>query len=161
MKGAEKMVKEVAEIPTSGNVRVSNYRQMIRDDIQYAIDNGINKFEFEGDYNYKYLKQYAQEVANKIMSLKINKLYREYKEQELTEQEKTGKGFYLSLKSGWEFRPRFINVTSIKGEERRRVFCEIDLSELENRVKKEFDNSLANARSTHTWNGTKWVWNGR
>ncbi len=39
-------------------------KAMIREDLQEAIDKGIESFEFIGDYNYKYLASRVKNEAN-------------------------------------------------------------------------------------------------
>ena len=123
------MLKPIDEIP-KGSI---NRKQQLRQDIQEAIDKGINKFEFIGDYNYKYLQRYAQECADRIIRIMLAKRY-----GELREQYNIDRHTYLRLKQSSEYRPKFIHVSSIKGEEHRRVFCEIDLSEFEERTEEVF-----------------------
>ena len=127
------MLKPIDEIPKGQISRA----QQIQQDIQEAIDKGINKFEFIGDYNYNTLQQYATQTANRIIRIMLAKRYRE-----LREQYNIDRHTYLSLKQSSEYRPKFIAITSIKGEERRRVFCEIDLSEFEERTEEVFINAM-------------------
>ena len=49
----------------------SSRRKMITEDIMTAIAQRIKTFEFEGDYNYKYLAQYAREQAESIFRKEI------------------------------------------------------------------------------------------
>lgn len=61
------MIRPVDEIPKNIQEKRKSYREQIRNDIREAIDKGIGKFEFVGDYKYKYLAQYAREEADKIV----------------------------------------------------------------------------------------------
>ena len=55
------MIKPIDEIPKNINEQRKIYRKQISDDIQEAIDKGILKFEFVGNYNFKTLAQMARE----------------------------------------------------------------------------------------------------
>ena len=116
------MIKPVDEIPQNIGQKRESYRQNIRGDIQEAIDNGIPRFEFVGDYKYKYLANYAREEARNVL----------YKMARDRFKRMSGDGtIYLSsldLKT-----ENYIRVSSLKGEtpEKTRVFCEIDLSGLD------------------------------
>ena len=59
-------IKPIEEIPLSLSEQRKSYREQIREDIASAISQKIDKFEFDGDYNWKYLAQYAREEANRI-----------------------------------------------------------------------------------------------
>ena len=61
------MIKPVDEIPKGLSKKHSSYREMIRADIQAALDRGISRFEFVGEYKYRYLAQYAREEADRLM----------------------------------------------------------------------------------------------
>ena len=61
------MIKPIDEIPQSVADRRQSYRDMIRKDIQEAIDRGVKRFEFDGPYNYRYLAQYAREEMEGIL----------------------------------------------------------------------------------------------
>lgn len=101
-------IKPIDDIPKNLTQQRESYRALIRADIQEAIDKGINKFEFVGDYNYKYLAQYAREEARNILADTIRR---------------------RGCKAHWWERAfdnyPYIRIGSVKGEEHRRVFCEI------------------------------------
>lgn len=136
------MIRPVGEIPQSTAQKRESYRQKIRDDIQAAIDNGPGKYEFIGDYNFKYLHQYAREEADRFwrnLFLKITRPhYSEWKERF---QQK-----YIFL-NDWEFRGfSFIKIISVKGEKdgEKRVFCEIfDREEAERKALEACEKRLA------------------
>ena len=116
------MIKPIDEIPKNQAEQRKSYRQQVREDIQEAIDNGIYKFEFIGDYNFKTLAGIATEearnVAAKILYTWSNN-HPEYKKR------------YEYWKCGsWEVNKKIglKKISSIKGEtpEKRRVFCEIN-----------------------------------
>ena len=49
--GGYMSIKVVDEVP--GMAGRKTYNEMIREDINEALEKHIEKFEFEGDYNYK------------------------------------------------------------------------------------------------------------
>lgn len=115
------MIKPIDEIPKNTVEQRKGYRQMIRNDIKEAIEKGIQKFEFVGDYNYKYLEQYAKEEANKVVSdltLRWSADHPEYKER-----------YNYWCSDYWKINNDYglIKISSVKGEtpDKRRVFCEI------------------------------------
>lgn len=101
-------IKPIDDIPENIAQQRKNYRAKIRADIQEAIDKGISKFEFVGDYNYKYLAQYAREEARNILCNAVRR---------------------RNCKARWWDRAfdnyPYIRISSVKGEEHRLVFCEI------------------------------------
>ena len=115
------MIKPVDEIPKNRNDQRRGYRDRIRADIQEAIDKGIYKFEFVGDYNFKTLAQTAGEEA-RCVAWRILRNWSddhpEYKER-----------YKFWLPTSWQIKNELdlIRVSSVKGEtpEKRRVFCEI------------------------------------
>lgn len=132
------MIKPIDEIPMNVPDKRRSYREMIRNDILEAMDKRILKFEFIGDYNYKYLAQYAGEEAEKIvrkMFFEWCKAHPEYKQKD--------KWFTLNY---WKLNREkgIIKVSSIKGEtpDKRRVFCNIapDIEKrMDDFVKKEIE----------------------
>lgn len=77
-KEKEMPIKLVDEIPLTVAEQRESYRERIRQDICYAITNRISTFEFDGDYNYKYLANYAREEASHIF---IRMIYRDASRQ--------------------------------------------------------------------------------
>ena len=61
------MIKPIEKLPETLSQRRDSYRARMRADIQQAIDSRTAKFEFVGDYNYKYLARYAREEASNIL----------------------------------------------------------------------------------------------
>lgn len=114
------MIKPVDEIPKGLSKKHSSYREMIRADIQEALDRGIARFEFVGDYKYKYLAQYAREEADKLMKEQYNAVVRAHR------NEWAGKTAALDWWSVKE-KARYITVSAYreKREAEPRVFCEI------------------------------------
>ena len=116
------MIKPIDEIPQSVKQTRKGYRERIRADIQEALDKGIAKFEFVGDYNYKYLAQYAREEAERIVRNLAYKYWREHPEY----KEK----LYYNPFSWRDYTAlEIIVVSSIKGDtpDKRRVFCKINM----------------------------------
>ena len=116
------MIKPVDEIPQNVQQSRKSYRENIRQDIREAIDRDIGKFEFVGDYKYKYLAQYAREEARRILFDIARERFRGFRGDE---------EIYLSsidLKT-----EKYIRISSVKGEtpDKTRVFCRIDLSGLD------------------------------
>ena len=98
-------------------------RKMLRDDIMSAISQRITAFEFEGDYNYKYLAQYAREQADFIFGKEVyrpavKKVREKLKEERLAP--------YIFPPSGLEYKGRFIKIAKRKGEDRNHVYAQID-----------------------------------
>ena len=150
-------IQEIKEIPASPQ-RV-NQRRIIRDDINYAIEKGVSKFEFIGDdFNYTYLASYANDVADRIMVEKIRHWQREYEKEVLTDDELNIKGFYISRKPYYDIKRKYqpIRISSIKGEDRRRVFCEIDFSDFDRQIKMLSDEQIKDARASHKLINGKW-----
>ena len=112
------MIRPVDEIPMSIAKKRERYRDQIRSDIHEAMDKGIKKFEFVGDYKYKYLAQYAREEADRIIRNEYIRLVRIHKDEL-----ENVYGDYYSVRE----KIRFITVTSVRGEDKDkpRVFCEI------------------------------------
>lgn len=115
------MIKPIDEIPKNINEQRASYRERIRNDIYEAIDRGIYRFEFVGDYNFKTLAQIAGEEARSVAW----KIVCEWSKNNPQYMER-----YKFWKPGsWEVnrKMQLIRVSSVKGEtpEKRRVFCEI------------------------------------
>lgn len=110
-------IKPLDEIPMNKADKRRSYRQMIRDDIQSAINQGIGRFEFEGDYNWKYLAQYAREEADGIWRSTWYDLMRKAKkEHDLP---------YVG-RPGYEYKSEYIKISSVKMADRIHVYCQID-----------------------------------
>lgn len=116
------MIKAIDEIPKNVNEQRRSYRQRICDDIQEAIDKGIYKFEFVGDYNFKTLAQMAGEEARNVAW----KIVRQWSVDNPQYKER----YKFWIPGSWQVNKemQLIKVSSVKGEtpEKRRVFCEIN-----------------------------------
>lgn len=115
------MIKAIDEIPKNLNEQRASYRQRIRDDIQEALEKGIYKFEFVGDYNFKTLAGVARKEARSVAW----KIVRQWAIENPQYKER----YKFWIPGSWEINKRMeiIKVSSVKGEtpEKRRVFCEI------------------------------------
>lgn len=121
------MIKPVDTIPESPTQAWKTNRQKIRDDIQEAIDKGIAAFEFVGDYNFKYLGQYAREEAGRMNRTMFSQFIRNHREQY--------KDHYIGYYDVMKNNDYPIKITTIKGEAKdtRRVFCSLQMDGLEER----------------------------
>ena len=115
------MIKPIDKIPQSLADRQKSYREMIREDIRQAIDQGIRAFEFEGEYNYRYLAQYAREEADGFFRQQLWTIIKQRKKA----------GFDDPSIAWWHINRvdglPIYKVTSRKTEDknRPRVFCEL------------------------------------
>lgn len=109
------MIRVVDEIPSDNK---PSQRDLIRRDLDEAIANHIELFEFVGEeYNHKYLAQYASEVAERYTATYFRPLLKEV-------AEKNGWGY---LRLPLEYRRNcFIKVSSKGG----RVFCTINYNKV-------------------------------
>lgn len=150
-------IKVIDEIPKT--LKASSSKELIKADIQEAIDKSISLFEFEGDYNYKYLGSYARDCAEDIKRTKIKNIQREYRTANLTDDEKNKRGFYVHFKPYWDYKRDWITISTAKGDDHRRVFCKIgDVKIFENKVLEDCKSELERARRTHKLVGDKWEW---
>lgn len=114
------MIKPINEIPMNEADKRRSYREMIRSDIQEAIDRGIERFEFDGDYNYKFLAQYAREEADMIWRSTWRDIMKKAKEEHGFEGYLYGPNYKL--------KGNYIKIRSRKMPDRTHVYCEIDLA---------------------------------
>ena len=124
------MIRPVDEIPMNAADKRKSYREQIRNDIREAMDKGINKFEFVGDYKYKYLAQYAREEADRIVWKAAREIVKD-------------KDVFIGSYDVRCLNP--IRITSVKGEKKDepRVFCRIDFTGFEEQVMAIGDAKLA------------------
>ena len=118
-------IKPIKEIPMNTKDARESYRARIRADINEALEKRIDKFEFEGDYNYKYLAQYAREEADRIIRHITNKHDREITkvlQKEFNEE-------YIYVPS---LREAIIVISNRKLEDRNHVYVSIDYEKLDN-----------------------------
>ena len=117
------MIKPVKEIPQTVREERISRRRMLQKDMSEAINAGITRFEFDGDYNYKYLAQYAREEADRI----LNKILSERWEREPRqpfESEKTWRS-YPKYYDRHIRDKKYIKIHNVKREDRNHVYCEI------------------------------------
>ena len=124
------MIQEIEKIPQSTSARRESYREMIRNDIAEAIEKRIPKFELIGEYNYKYLANYAREEGGRYFRLKhycpvallvSNVLGEKYKEKYMR----------VYTPAGYELEKKFIKVHNVKGEDRNHVYVFLDFDFLD------------------------------
>ena len=118
------MIKEVDNIELNTAQCRKQYRENIRNDIQNAWDSGIEKFEFVGDYNYKYLAQYAKEEASRFLEYIVRSqgIDTKYKEK----YELKHFRFYAYSNLG-----EIIKVSRRKADDRIHVYCTLNKDALE------------------------------
>lgn len=122
-------IKAVSEIPQTLQEQRTSYREMIRRDIQEAVDNHIERFEFEGDYNWKYLQNYAREEADMIWRKNI---YYPIAKKVREEILKDRPGEYISMLSSCTYKGEWIKIRAKKGKDRIHVYGEINFEFSEN-----------------------------
>ena len=115
------MIKPVDEIPKGTRGQRETYRQRIRDDIQEAIDRGILRFEFDGDYNYKYLSQYAKEESDGILRRKLREEWEKVQEPD----EHGWREYPQTYERHIRTAKKYIEIINRKGDDRNHVYCEI------------------------------------
>jgi len=124
-------IKKVEQVPMTLQEQRQSYRDMIRQDINEAIEKRIDKFEFDGDYNYKYLASYAREEAEWIFRRKIYRPAAKRVTETLQAEFGRERVFAPILIGEWRYRGRYIRIKSLKGEDRQHVYAEIDFSQEE------------------------------
>ena len=122
-KEKEMPIKPVDEIPLTVAEQRESYRERIRQDICYAITNRISTFEFDGDYNYKYLANYAREEASHIFSRRI---YRDASRQVRKTLAEKLQREHVFPESEFKYKNRYIRIREKKGEDRVHVYGQID-----------------------------------
>ena len=118
-------IKPIKEIPMNTKDARESYRARIRADINEALEKRIDKFEFEGDYNYKYLAQYAREEADRIIRHITNKHDREI--TKVLQKEFNEDYIYVP-----PLREAIIVISNRKLEDRNHVYVSIDYEKLDN-----------------------------
>ena len=134
-------IKPIDEIPLNVQDRRKNQRENIRNDILEAIERGISKFEFDGDYNWKYLAQYAREEADMIWRKKYRDLILEAKRNYNIRSIST----YLP---SYNLKGQYIKIRSAKMPDRIHVYCVIDLEAPERITKPIIEQAIAEQRET-------------
>lgn len=122
-------IKPVDEIPLTVAEQRHSYRERIRQDICYAITNRISTFEFDGDYNYKYLANYAREEASNIFNRRI---YLDASRQVRKTLAEKFQRKYVFPESEFKYKNRYIRIREKKGEDRVHVYGQIDFDFGEN-----------------------------
>lgn len=112
-------IRKVEHIPQTLSQKRQSYRAMIHQDLQEAIDKHIENFEFEGDYNYKYLANYAREEATRLF-------YKEfyYPAAKRVKEMLKINFIYPSIHS--KYSDKFITIQNVKCEDRNHVYATIN-----------------------------------
>ena len=111
-------IKPVEEIPMNLTQKRESYRQQIRNDINEAIQKHIPRFEFEGDYNWKYLAQYAREEADLI--------WRNEWWDRLRAAKKANNLTVVMRHPSYHDKGKYIKISNVRMPDRNHVYCEID-----------------------------------
>lgn len=121
-------IKKLDEIPRNCKQKAASQREHILADIQTALAEGIEKFEFVGEeYNYRNLAQYARSVAREETGRRLRILWMD------THSDNKRVPHYYDRHI--EQVP-WIEISSIKDEKQeRRVFCEIHPDGLQEKIK--------------------------
>ena len=120
-------IKPINKIPMTVKEGRESYRARIRADIEEALSKRIEYFEFEGDYNYKYLAQYAREEADRIIRHITHK--HESKITNILKEEFNEEYIYVPWLRDSD---RIIKAHNHKGEDRNHVYMSIDYDRLDN-----------------------------
>ena len=135
-------IKPVEEIPMNKVQKQHSYRQHIRDDINEAIQKHISRFEFEGDYNWKYLAQYAREEADQIWRNTWWEIMRSARMEHHIE-------IVMRLPSYAE-KGKYISILNVKMPDRNHVYCQIDFEAPEKICRPLIEEAIAEqAARTH------------
>lgn len=123
------MIKEVDFIPGQKRKMPISQRDLIKGDIEEAIKNGIYLFEFEGDYNFKYLATYARDVAALVTT--------EALEREWVKKYRTTRYAPRGWRSDISRKVCYIMIHTAKGEDRMHVYGEIRPEYLQKEIEKQ------------------------
>ena len=117
-------IKPIDEIPLNTALQRKSYREQIREDIRSAIDQRISRFEFDGDYNWKYLAQYAREEADMIWR-------KTYAELIVAKKKTNGLNdgrYYAGGTPSYKLKGQYIAISSVKMPDRVHVYCQINFN---------------------------------
>ena len=128
-------IRPVESTPKSTIAPRHSYRAKIRADIGEAIDKRITVFEFEGEYNWKYLAQYAREVADEIWRMTYRKLMLKKRPDNL-------RSVFFSTSLPYNLKNRYIKIHNYQQSDRNHVYCVIDLDAPENLTDGEIQSML-------------------
>lgn len=117
-------IKVIDEVP--GIAGKPSYNDKIRADFNEAIEKHIEKFEFEGDYNYKTLAASARQQARIMFRPIFQKVSKEVEEIVGAE---LGHKIWIH---DWDYRDRYIFIMSRKMDDRIHVYATIDYEFAEN-----------------------------
>ena len=133
-------IKPIDEIPLNTLDKRKSQRENIRMDILEAIEKGVSKFEFDGDYNWKYLAQYAREEADQIWRKKYHDLIFEAKRDYNIRS--------ISTFPSYDLKGKYIRIRSAKMPDRIHVYCVIDFEAPERITKPIIEQAIAEQKET-------------
>ena len=126
------MIEPVSEIPLTNVDRRISYREMIRNDIKEAYEKRIPKFELIGEYNYKYLNNYAREEGEKYFRGQIMLPVARKATEEISKKYPLEKHMSVYTPSGYDVVRNVLKVRKVKQEDRIHVYVEINYDFLDN-----------------------------
>ena len=134
-------IREVKEMPENVSKALKESdRDMVLRDFNEALDNHVEIFEFDGDYNYKTLSQKAKEVAQRKVFYWIYYDVKKKVEKVLAKEFPEEK--YLTAYDYSYYRDRFCKIKNVKEDDRIHVYVSIDFKFLDNL----YDTVLADTR---------------
>ena len=113
------MIKKVDTIPGQGGEHTSQ-KLLINKDIRDAIAGRIERFEFVGDYNFKYLAQYARDEAETVFRSMFSKCRTEV-QQKLREEFKVAWALVPTIH---DYRKRLYRVCQRSGKVYMEIYYE-------------------------------------
>lgn len=118
-------IRVVTDMPSNlKKVMKETDRDKALKDINEALDNHVEVFEFEGDYNFKTLSQKVKEVARRKVFYKI--YYKEAKKVEEVLRKEFPNEKYLNANDYRYYEDYFFKVKNIKKDENIHVYMSID-----------------------------------
>ena len=113
-------IRPVDKIPKASSKTLS-YRDLIRNDINDAMNQGISKFEFTGDcYNYKYLAQTVREEVGKMFREEFNRRITPVRARLTTEFDQSFPCSY------YHYVNKYIRIHAVTQIDKIHVYAEID-----------------------------------
>lgn len=109
-------IKEVKEFPNTA--KAETIKAKIIADIEEALEKGVNKFEFVGDYNFDNLAPYVKTISEELIRKKARPILNHAKED-------LGLPYTIPLLLPKRNDPHFIKVFSCTEKDRKHVYCEI------------------------------------
>ena len=121
-------IKEVKVIPNAYK-KTATVGQMVRKDLEEALDKRISKFEFDGDYNYKtlgyYVRREAEWIFNQAFWCPASTEVEEALAKELGRDDIHCERFTREYKQAFD-------INGVTQSDRMHVYVEIDFNFLDN-----------------------------